>query len=101
VSRRRQPASTPPAATSAEPTGDSTFSTRWSDDNAGEIGARLRHAEFTTARTGTQHNTREVDYRLPGVPERSYLVFVHYQDRWLYIATGGPTTPTPVTAPTT
>jgi hypothetical protein len=70
-------------------------------DNAGEIGARLRHAEFTTARTGTQHNTREVDYRLPGVSERSYLVFVHYQDRWLYIATGGPTTATPATAPPT
>lgn len=70
-------------------------------DNVGEIGDRRRHAEFTTARTGAQRSTREVDYRLPGVSERSYLVFVHYQDRWLYIATGGPTTPTPATAPAT
>jgi hypothetical protein len=72
-------------------------------DNLREIGGRLRHAEFTTARAGTQPGTQEVDYRLPGVPreERNYLVFVHYQDRWLYIATGGPATPSdPTTAPT-
>lgn len=66
-------------------------------DNLREIGGRLRHAEFTTARDGTLPGTREVDYRLPGAAqgERTYLVFVHYRDRWLYIATGGTTAVSP------
>jgi hypothetical protein len=70
-------------------------------DNLLEIGGRLRHAVFTTAHAGTQPDTREVDYRLPGTAqgERNYLVFVHYQDRWLYIATGGPTPTAAATTP--
>jgi hypothetical protein len=68
-------------------------------DNVGDIGARLRHVEFTSTRAGTQPSTSEVDYRLPGTAagERNYLVFVHYRDRWLYLATGGPTIPAPTT----
>ncbi len=60
--------------------------------NVREIGGRFGNAEFTASRAGTEPGTREVDYRLPGMPEgeRNYLVFVEYQNRWLYIATGGP-----------
>jgi hypothetical protein len=60
--------------------------------NVREIGARFRQAEFTGTRAGAVAGTQEVDYRLPGMPEaeRSYLVFVEYQNRWLYIGTGGP-----------
>jgi hypothetical protein len=70
-------------------------------DNVREIGGRLRYAEFTTARAGAQPGTREVDYRLPGVSqqERSYLVFVQYRNRWLYIATGDSTTSPPAPSP--
>jgi hypothetical protein len=64
-------------------------------DQMREISGRFGHAVFTTARAGAEPGTQEVDYRLPGMPEgeRNYLVFVEYQDRWLYIATGGPTAP--------
>ncbi|MCT2581945.1 hypothetical protein [Actinophytocola gossypii] len=69
-------------------------------DNVREIGSRFGYAEFTPARPGAEPGTRAVDYRLPGMPEneRHYLIFVEYQDRWLYIATGGgaeATTPAP------
>lgn len=59
-----------------------------------EIGGKFGNAEFTATRAGAEPGTREVDYRLPGMPEgeRNYLVFVEYQNRWLYIGTGGPAT---------
>lgn len=69
-------------------------------ENVPKIGARFGNARFATARAGAQPGTREVDYRLPGMPagERHYLVFVEHDDRWLYIGTGGPTAPTPMPA---
>ncbi|MFC4855990.1 hypothetical protein [Actinophytocola glycyrrhizae] len=72
-------------------------------DNVREIGGRLRHAQFTTARDGAQPGTQEVDYRLPGASpgERNYLIFVQYRDRWLYIASGGTTAPATASAPAT
>lgn len=71
-------------------------------DNMRELGGQLRNARFTTAHAGTRPGTQEVDYLLPGAAreERTYLVFVHYRDRWLYLATGsGPATSSP--APST
>jgi len=72
-------------------------------DNVREIGGRFGHAHFTAARAGSEPGTREVDYRLPGMPEneRNYLVFVEHQDRWFYIATGSGAASTAPPVPTT
>jgi hypothetical protein len=66
-------------------------------DNVHLIGRRFTNAQFSAARAGTQPGTREVDYRVPGMPEgeRNYLIFVEYENRWLYISTGGPAGMTP------
>lgn len=60
-------------------------------DHVRDLGGEFASAQFSASQAGTQPGTREVDYRLPGMPEeeRHYLVFVKHQDRWLYIATGG------------
>jgi hypothetical protein len=69
-------------------------------DNVRQIGGRFQYAEFTTVRAGAEPGTQEVDYRLPGLPEgeRNYLIFIRYRDRWLYIASGGPTSTSPPAA---
>ncbi len=61
-------------------------------DNVHEIGNLFARVRFTSARPGAEPGTQEVDYRLPGMRARNYLVFVEHEDRWLYIGTGtGPT----------